>query len=565
MLNRAESVHYSVEHTPEAQARDRTLVASIHALATPVSIKAHEAQLLYAPSAVTLSGGFHGGHWGTLMPFLRACEKSGLVPRCLPIPSKNSFVAPHEWPLSCSLDGLQLAVMPKKTKQTSVTGTSSDDEKAEVVDWGAPIRAMWAAGEENAIEACDRFVATGMHRYERDRSRTDLLTPSFLPASSPPPHPVSTATSRLSVALRFGELSPRYLYWAINDAGLPKEITKTFARRLHWRDLAYFHLSRFPDMRLHGIRRHYDTTRWISDEDEGEYLRRLRSWQRGRTGYPLVDAGMRELYATGWMAQSVRMVCASFLVEYLRASWTDGQAWFAETLCDADSAINAMMWQNAGRCGIDQWNFVMSPENASQDPSGRYTRHYVPELAELPTKYLHRPWQAPPEVLRKANVDLGSTYPHRVVTDLVGERRRSVEAVLEMRRANQIHNDGKGYDIIEIPSSPSSASSSFFTSRVFTKEEYRIGRSGEVLPPPPRNRKKTGGGGGGGGRNRKSKENSAKGKRTTEQGQRQYQEEEAKKRGEEHGTDSANKSPMKLQQGKGSQRRVTDFFKSGGL
>ena len=228
---------------------------------------------------------------------------------------------------------------------------------------------------------------------------------------------------------------------------------------------------------------------------------------------------MRELYLTGWMSQSVRMVCASFLVEHLRVRWQDGAEWFADTLCDADSAINAMMWQNAGRSGIDQWNFVMSPENASQDPSGRYTRRYCPELAKLPTKFLHRPWQAPPEALTAAGVALGETYPRRVVEDLAGERRRSVDAVLAMRRAHQHANDERGYDTIVVPTAPptgggepgsSSSSSSSSSSggsgsglrllsssnkrhRVFTKEEYRINRSGAVLPPPPRGKRSGGG------------------------------------------------------------------------
>lgn len=189
----------------------------------------------------------------------------------------------------------------------------------------------------------------------------------------------------------------------------------------------------------------------------------------------MVDAGMRELYLTGWMPQTVRMVCASFLVEYLRVSWADGMEWFHDTLCDADSAINAMMWQNAGRSGIDQWNFVLSPEAASQDPTGTYTRKYVPELAKLSNKFLHKPWQASSEVLRSAGVVIGETYPERVVTNLPNERGCSVNAVLDMRRSNQEYNDPRGYDLITLPDGSKT--------KVFTKEEYRIGRDGHVLPP----------------------------------------------------------------------------------
>ena len=146
-----------------------------------------------------------------------------------------------------------------------------------------------------------------------------------------------------------------------------------------------------------------------------------------------------------------------------------------DTAC---SAINAMMWQNAGRSGIDQWNFVLSPENASQDPTGAYTRRWCPELARLSNKCLHTPWKAAPQELAAAGVELGKTYPHRIVEDLVAERRASVEAVLEMRRRAPQFNDAGGYDCIQLPSGQ--------TTRVFTKQEYRIDASGKVKPPPPR-------------------------------------------------------------------------------
>jgi len=222
---------------------------------------------------------------------------------------------------------------------------------------------------------------------------------------------------------------------------------------------------------------------------------------------------MRELYHTGWMTQSVRMVVASFLVEYLRVNWVKGCEFFHYTLVDADAAINAMMWQNAGKCGIDQvspsqcvqsqverskktypkrfshinvppflafscaaqWNFVLSPETASQDPSGQYTKKWVPELAKLPTGFCHRPWQAPPEVLEKAGVVLGKTYPQRVVTNLKEERAKSIASTICMRREHQDCNDSKGYDMIHLPNGEKTV--------VFTKKEYRIDRSGNVLPP----------------------------------------------------------------------------------
>merc|ERR1719183_3218121 len=129
------------------------------------------------------------------------------------------------------------------------------------------------------------------------------------------------------------------------------------------------------------------------------------------------------------MNQSVRMICASFLVEYLRISWVFGEEWFHDQLLDADSAINSMMWQNAGRSGIDQWNFLISPVEAkAQDPSGAYVRRWVPELAKLPTRYLHRPWEATPQELASCGVWLGENYPHRCVLDLRAAREEAKQA-----------------------------------------------------------------------------------------------------------------------------------------
>ncbi|MGK3745225.1 MAG: hypothetical protein ACI90V_012086 [Bacillariaceae sp.] len=146
------------------------------------------------------------------------------------------------------------------------------------------------------------------------------------------------------------------------------------------------------------------------------------------------------------------MVVASFLVEYLRVNWKKGCAWFHYTLVDADSAINAMMWQNAGRSGIDQWNFVSSPTTASQDSTGAYTQRWVPELADLPTSGLiHRPWEGNIDVLLQAGVVLGDTYPHRIVIDLKTERQLSVDSTLSMRRKSQEYNTSRGYDLIRLP------------------------------------------------------------------------------------------------------------------
>jgi len=168
------------------------------------------------------------------------------------------------------------------------------------------------------------------------------------------------------------------------------------------------------------------------------------------------------------------MVVASFLTEYLRVNWVKGCEWFHYTLIDADSAINSMMWQNAGRSGIDQWNFVMSPVAASQDASGSYTKKWVPELSKLNKPLLHKPWDAPEAVLHNAGIVLGETYPERIITDLEAERRNSDANVLNMRRKSQEHNNNRGYDLVSIGGKQTV---------VFTKKHFRIDRSGNVIKP----------------------------------------------------------------------------------
>jgi deoxyribodipyrimidine photolyase len=331
--------------------------------------------------------------------------------------------------------------------------------------WDQPIFIRFPMSEATAHENLNVFFSKGVKLYEKERSRTDK----------------EYATSKLSVHLRIGTISPYELYWKTEDCGLGYDRLKTFSRRLFWRDLAYYQLVCFPQMRTKSIREHYENTDWVTGKEE---KRRFEAWKWGNTGYPIVDAGMRELYGTGWMTQSVRMVVASFLVEYLRVNWVKGCEWFHYTLVDADSAINAMMWQNAGKSGIDQWNFVLSPETASQDPSGAYTRKWVPELVALPTtELIHRPWLAPREVLDQAGIILGETYPRRIVADLKSEREISVQSTLDMRRRSQDANSDRGYDYITLPDGKRTV--------VFTKKEYRIDTTGQAIKvePPGRNSK----------------------------------------------------------------------------
>ena len=377
-------------------------------------------------------------HWGTLMHFIGLTRQLPSPPR--PRGTPTSLRAPEVWPESLSVDAL--LQLPPSTRL-----------------WDRKITESWSIAESSALELHERFIAVGLPNYEKSRNRADI----------------KGAVSRLSPYIRHGQISPRTIYWAVVDSHLPKHITKTFGRRLFWRDLAYFQLDQFPQMHSVGIRVHYDQTVWRVNKEH------LEAWKFGRTGFPQCDAAMRELYATGYIQQNVRMVVASFLVEYLGMDWRHGLRWFHECLVDADLAINSMMWQNAGRSGIDQWNMILRPDSGmSRDPQGIYVRKWVPEIKELPTKYIFAPWTAPPEVLRRAGVSLGntaaSTYPERIIKNLQQCRQESSAAVLKMRRSNLHFNDNRGYDIIALPSGAKT--------KVFTKKEFRLDKHGNLIRQP---------------------------------------------------------------------------------
>lgn len=450
----AKAVFWNRESTTEGRARDKR--RHVYLTSRGISVFETQSSLLYDPDNMDLTSGFHGGHWGTLMPFLKQCKKNFGEPST-PTPYHETFR------------------LLKSVKSPITTATSSIDDLDMVritgkQQWDQSIRDRFPMDEQTALDAMDAFVRNGLKKYEQERSRADK----------------EGATACLSHHLRIGTISPNQLYWRTEDAGLQYDKVKTFSRRLFWRDLAYYQLACFPDMRYKCIRSHYENMGWVTGEEE---KRRFEAWKRGNTGFPIVDAAMRELYETGWMTQSIRMVVASFLVEYLRINWTKGCEWFHYTLVDADSAINPMMWQNAGKSGTDQWNFILSPTTASQDPSGDYTRRWVPELAKLSSAALvHRPWEAMPEQLDSAGVVLGETYPHRIVDDLKAERQQSVDATLQMRRRSQENNSDRGYDLIRLPNGEKTV--------VFTKKEYRIDSNGQLIKdddPRQDTRRKTGG------------------------------------------------------------------------
>ena len=256
-------------------------------------------------------------------------------------------------------------------------------------DWADHFSSLWTPGEKGAHNALNVFLKEGISDYEIGR---DI--------------PSIKGSSRLSPHLHFGEISP-FEVWHKTQG------SETYPRELGWREFASSLLYFFPSMRIKPLKAEWSGFQW---EKRTDYLEK---WKRGLTGYPMVDAGMRELWLTGWMHNRVRMIVGSFLVKDLLIDWKEGESWFWDTLLDADLANNAFGWQWIAGCGADAAPYfrVFNPvlQGRTFDSEGSYVRHYVPELEKLPSKWIHAPWEAPEEVLEKAGIILGKNYPRPVI------------------------------------------------------------------------------------------------------------------------------------------------------
>ncbi len=342
------------------------------------------------------------GHpYKVFTPFWRACLAKPVPPQPLPKPRKlpefPSFraVASHEPDLLANMS------------------------------WENKLADHWIPTESGAHANLREFTQHALAEYHTGR---DL--------------PAERKTSRLSPYLHFGQISPRQVWHAVSPHEHPPtpKSDETPAKSLYqylaeigWREFAYNLLHFFPETRNQPLRPEFADFPW---ERNAAALER---WQRGMTGYPMVDAGMRELYATGWMHNRVRMIVASFLVKHLLIPWQDGAAWFWDTLVDADLASNTLGWQWTAGCGADAAPFfrIFNPitQGTKFDPTGGYVRRWCPELAELPEKWLHQPWEAPANVLGAAGVILGENYPDPIV-DHPEARKRALDAYQTIKKQN---------------------------------------------------------------------------------------------------------------------------------
>ncbi len=286
------------------------------------------------------------------------------------------------------------------------------------IPWDAGFYTQWQPGLEDAHRILAEFVGQPILAY---RDRRD--------------EPGVEGTSRLSPYLHWGQLGPRQVWRAVQESGaFDSNGGFTFLSEVAWREFAYHLLFHYPDTPTEPLQAAYRTFPWQPDEHY------LQAWQRGLTGFPVVDAGMRQLWRSGWMHNRVRMITASFLVKHLLQPWQDGARWFWDTLVDADLANNTLGWQWTAGCGADAAPYfrIFNPmlQGAKFDPLGRYVRTWVPELARLPDAHIHQPWEAPEPVLREAGVRLGETYPHPVIGHREG-RARALEALARNKAAHR--------------------------------------------------------------------------------------------------------------------------------
>ena len=372
----ATAVFWNRRYEPVVTARNTQIKAALRE--TGLEVESFNGALLHEPWTIQNQS---GKPFQVFTPFWKHCLTKPDPAEPLPRPRK--LIAPERWPKSLALDTLELE--PK-------------------IKWAEGMRAAWQPGELGAKAQMEKFLVAAFLSYSNDRNRPDL-----------------TGTSRLSPHLHFGEIGPRQIWHAVRRHaeanGLSTWRSSQFLTEVGWREFAHHLLHHFPHTPTEPLRADFKKFPWRQDAEF------LAVWQKGKTGYPIVDAGMRELWTTGWMHNRVRMIVASFLVKDMLLSWTDGAAWFWDTLVDADLAQNTLGWQWSAGCGADAAPYfrVFNPVTQGEkfDPHGGYVRRWCPELAQLSDQWLHAPWNAPREILQRAGVVLGDTYPEPIVSHAI--------------------------------------------------------------------------------------------------------------------------------------------------
>ncbi|MCB1526684.1 MAG: deoxyribodipyrimidine photo-lyase [Hyphomicrobiaceae bacterium] len=340
-----------------------------------IELKRFSGGLLVEPEAIATKA---GDPYKVYTPFWRALCSSYSPAR--PSKAPKLLSSPKSWPQSDDLTDWGLKPINP--------------------NWASEFADFWMPGEAGADARLSAFLNDAVGAYKHARNRPDVA-----------------GTSRLSPHLAHGEISPRLVWWRIQSARAAhperEPGLETFAKELVWREFSYHLLFHFPDLPSKPFREEFAEFTWNND------AKSTGAWQRGMTGYPIVDAGMRELWATGWMHNRVRMIVASFLIKDLLIDWRHGENWFWDTLVDADLANNSASWQWVAGSGADAAPYfrIFNPVTQGEkfDPEGAYVRRWIPEIAKLPNKYLHKPFDADEQTLANACVSLGDTYPRPIV------------------------------------------------------------------------------------------------------------------------------------------------------
>jgi deoxyribodipyrimidine photo-lyase len=363
-----------------------------------ITVRSFNSHLLNEPWQVTTTT---GQPMKVFTPYWRAARQKGEPDAPIPAPTRIQAL-----PLPASIEALTVSLDDLGLEPTKP-------------DWAGGLRTEWTPGEAGAAERLDDFIGRGLAGYAENRDRPDRA-----------------ATSRLSPHLHFGEIGPRQVWHALQHAHAAGEAAgserdaEKFLSEIGWREFSHHLLFHNPELATRNYDSRFDAFPWQPDD------KALRRWQRGQSGIPLVDAGMRELWTTGWMHNRVRMVVASFLIKHLLQDWRAGEAWFWDTLVDADAANNAASWQWVAGSGADASPYfrIFNPvtQGETHDPNGAYVRRWVPELAGLSDKDIHQPWKASEKVLREAGVRIGETYPAPLV-DLAFGRQRALDAFAAIR------------------------------------------------------------------------------------------------------------------------------------
>ncbi len=388
--NQASSVHWNRCYEPWRIARDQVLKKDLASQGLEVS--SHNGSLLWEPWEITKSD---GTPYRVFTPFYRRGCLAAVPPRHpMPVPAPLEFAQCDH--TGIEVDGLQLLAN---------TG------------WEEMLTPHWQIGEKGALERLTDFIDKELNGYKDGRN-----------------FPAQSHVSRLSPYLHWGEVSPNMVWHSAKDAmdscKVNNQDADHFLSELGWREFAHSLLYYFPDLPQKNLQQRFDHFPWKDDANA------LGQWQRGQTGYPIIDAAMRQLWQTGYMHNRLRMVVGSFLVKNLRIHWHHGEAWFWDCLVDADLANNSAGWQWIAGCGVDAAPYfrIFNPitQGTKFDPVGQFIRHYVPEVAALSDAHIFSPWEASNEVLALAGIALGQTYPHPMV-DIKSSRQEALAAFASLK------------------------------------------------------------------------------------------------------------------------------------